>query len=205
MGCGSLIVLGILAVVLVAMFSDPTPNHSERSPSRSTQSFTEPPTSKPTPAPKPVPKQPGDQWSYSSSVDAMSNKPVRYASVRSTNTVNFDFPYSGIQRATLTLRTHPRHGKDAILQIQKGQILCPSYDGCSVLVRFDDGKSRNYKAAGAADNSSETIFINDYHGFVGKMLKSKIARVSIEIYQEGNPVFEFDVSDFSVPKYLPKK
>ena len=149
-------------------------------------------------------KVPGSQWSYSQEEDAMAKGKTYHASVKSTNTVNFAFPYSGDQHGTLTLRTHPRYGKDVIFSIEKGQIQCPSYSGCKVLVRFDDAQAVNYSAAGPEDNSSETVFIRDYSGFVAKMMKAKKVRISASIYQEGSPVFEFDVSGFDESKYKPK-
>lgn len=77
----------------------------------------------------------GDKWSDNSSTDEMSGRTTRRASIRSENTVNFDCPYHGPQRATLTLRTHPRCGRDAIFRSEKGQILC-TYSRCRVRVRF---------------------------------------------------------------------
>jgi hypothetical protein len=133
-------------------------------------------------------------------------KGVSYvASVQSTNTVEFDFPYSGRQRATLMLRTHPRHGKDVIFNIERGQILCRSYQDCTILVRFDDQKAQNYSAVGAVDNSTETIFIRNYSRFLSSMQKAKTVRISVEIYHQGAPIFEFDVSGFDASKYQPAK
>lgn len=143
-------------------------------------------------------------WSYSQNDDPMSKGKTYYASVSSSNTVQFDFPYSGTQNGRLTLRTDPRYGKDVIFSIEKGQILCPSYDGCSVLVRFDEENPASYSASGAADNSTETIFIRNYSRFVEKMMKAKRVRISVNIYQEGSPVFDFDVSGFNKDKYKPK-
>lgn len=151
----------------------------------------------------PEPKIPGFQWSYLQSDDGMSKGAVYQAHVSSSNTVEFDFPYAGAQNATLTLRTHPRHGKDLIFRIERGQILCRSYEDCTVLVRFDDEQAANYTATSAADNSTETIFIRDYSRFAGKMLKAQRVRIAANIYQEGAPVFEFDVSGFDQNKYKP--
>jgi len=134
----------------------------------------------------------------------MSKGTTHHAWVLSSNTVNFDFPYSGEQHATLNLRDGPRYGKDVIFRIERGQILCHSYEDCTVLVRFDDGKASNYTAVGPADNSTETIFIRNYARFVGNLLKAKRVRISTNIYQEGAPVFEFDVSGFDQGKYKPK-
>lgn len=135
----------------------------------------------------------------------MSKGTSYHAAVSSTNTVEFGFPYAGAQYATLNLRIDPRNGKDVIFKIERGQILCHSYKDCTVLVRFDDEKATNYSAVGAADNSTETIFIRNYGRFVEQMLKAKQVRISTNIYQQGAPVFEFDVSGFDQQKYKPKK
>ena len=103
------------------------------------------------------------------------------------------------------MRTHPRYGKDVIFSIEKGQILCRSYEDCIVLVRFDDEPPVNYSAVGASDNSTETIFIRNYNKFVKKLLKAKQVRIATNIYKQGAPVFEFDVSDFDQDEYQPKK
>lgn len=150
-----------------------------------------------------LPAAPGSQWMYFQSEDQMGKGTTYSATVQSSNTVTFDFPYSGAQHATLTLRTHPRYGKDIILRIERGQFLCGSYDGCDVLVRFDDGDALTFSAAEPSDNSTEVLFIRDYSRFVGRMLKAERVRISASVYQEGSPVFEFDVRGFSVARYRP--
>lgn len=149
--------------------------------------------------------RPENQWSYFHNNDAMGNRPIYQAQVPSTNTVNFSFPYEGAQRATLTLRIHPRHGNDIILSIEKGQFLCSSYDGCSVLVRFDDEKAIKYAAASAADNNTEVLFIRNYARFFGGMLKAKRVRIAASVYQQGEPIFDFDVAGFDKAKFQPKE
>jgi hypothetical protein len=162
------------------------------------------PGTKPSATTPPVPV-PGTQWNYSQIEDKMGKGTSYFAMVTSTNALDFDFPYSGPQHATLTLRTHPRHGKDLILRIERGQFLCHSFDDCSVLVRFDDGQAQKYSASPPADNSTEQIFIQNYSRFVGNMLKAKRVRISTKVYHEGEPVMEFDVSDFDASRYQPSK
>jgi zinc ribbon protein len=153
----------------------------------------------------PEPAAPTSRWSYVQNEDAMAKGTVSEASVKSSNTVNFSFPYAGDQHGTLTLRTHPRYGKDVIFSLEKGQIPCPSYSGgCKVLVRFDDAAAIQYTGVAPADNSTETVFIRDYSGFVARMSKAKTVRISANIYQEGAPVFEFDVRGFDQARYKPK-
>jgi len=147
----------------------------------------------------------GQQWTYLVNEEQMTGGMRKTASVSSTNTVEFGFPYAGSQNGHLTLRTDPRYGKDVIFRIEQGQILCTSYDGCTVQVRFDDEKPLNFSASAAADHSSETVFIDDYARFLAKMKKAKRVRLSLNIYQNGRPVFDFDVSGFDVDKYQAKK
>jgi outer membrane lipoprotein-sorting protein len=145
------------------------------------------------------------QWSYDQQEDKMTGGTTYLASVVSTNTVNFSSPYNGIQNARLTLRSDVKYGKDVIFRIEKGQILCNSYDSCTVLVRFDDEKPTQYSATPPSDNSSETIFISNYGKFVDKIRKAKLVRISPTVYQEGSPVFEFDVHGFEQNKFKPSK
>lgn len=159
-----------------------------------------------TPATAPSEASPvGQQWTYSVNEEQMTGGMRKIASVSSTNTVEFGFPYAGSQNGHLTLRTDPRYGKDVIFRIERGQILCTSYDGCTVQVRFDDEKPTSFSASAAADHSSETVFIDDYARFLAKMRKAKRVRLSLNIYQSGRPVFDFDVSGFDVDKYQAKK
>ena len=146
----------------------------------------------------------GSQWKYYKGKDLMSKGTIYYSEVKSTNAVNFDFPYSGAQHGILTLRTHPRYGKDLMLSIDKGQFLCRSYNGCKVLVRFDEADAVSYSAAKPQDHSSNIIFIKNYSKFAGSMLKAKKVRISADVFQEGSPVFEFNVDGFDVSKYRPK-
>lgn len=140
-------------------------------------------------------------WVYSKNDDPMSKGKTYLATLESSNTVQFGFPYSGEQHGTLTLRTDPKYGKDVIFSVERGQILCTSYDGCIIKVRFDDGDALSFSAAESSDHSTEIIFIRNYGRFVEKMMKSKRVRISMNFYQEGAPVFDFDVSGFNITKY----
>lgn len=82
----------------------------------------------------------GLTWRYDTYDDDMSQKKISTATLSSTNTLSFSFPYAGEQHAMLQLRKHPRWGSNVILKIERGQFLCNSYDGCSVMVRFGAGK-----------------------------------------------------------------
>lgn len=151
----------------------------------------------------PEPPSVHSAWEYSAYDDEMSSGKIYYAKLTSVNTVNFGFPYEGAQHATLTLRTHPRYGKDVILSLERGQFRCSSYDGCNVLVRFDNSEPTSYTAQGPEDNSTEHLFIAPYSQFVARLGRAQRVRVSATVYQEGAQVFEFDVAGFSPKDYRP--
>jgi hypothetical protein len=138
----------------------------------------------------------GLKWRYDESDDQMGRGRVRRAAVNSLNEVNFDFPYGGDQRGTLTVRVHPKFGKDVILAIDKGQFLC-GFDGCSVAVRFDEGKAQTFSAVGPGDHSTAALFFRGYERFVASTKKAKRVYIEAQFYQQGSRVFEFDVSDFN--------
>lgn len=144
------------------------------------------------PAPS-TPSTPSDTWQYAEESDPMGRGTIKYAHVESVNTVNFSFPYQGDQRATLTIRKHPKHGKDVILAIEKGQFNV-GIDDCTVNVRFDDGKPRAFSAVGPADHSSTSLFLRNYPTFVASAKKAKKIFVEAPFWQEGMQVFEFDTT-----------
>jgi len=143
-------------------------------------------------------------WKYRHNDYEMGKGRVHTAVLESVNSVSFEFPYRGAQRGVLTVRTHPKYGKDVIFEIEKGQLLVRSYEDSSALVRFDDSDSIKYRVVGAEDHSTTSAFFQDYQGFVSRMMKSKRVRISIPVYHEGSPVFEFDVGGFDVNAYLEK-
>jgi hypothetical protein len=147
---------------------------------------------------------PGSQWLYSHDDDQMSAGKIHHAMVISTNTVEFDFPYGGAQHGALHIRRDGRHGLNVMLSIERGQILCHSFEECSVLVRFDDGEAKRFSGVGPADNSTETVFIEHESRFMKELAKAKRVRISVEIYQQGAPVFDFDVSGFDPEQLSPK-
>lgn len=136
-------------------------------------------------------------WDISETEDKMTGKKTVYASVDSTNTASFGWPYQGKTRAWLMVRRHPRHGQDVMFGIERGQLVCGS-SGCSVLVRFDDHQPIKFGAVGPEDNDSKMLFLTNDKKFVAELRKAKRVRVSATVYQEGQPMFEFDTTGFGL-------
>jgi hypothetical protein len=132
-------------------------------------------------------------WDYSTETDKVSDKPSKRASIASNNTFQLDFPYQGGSIGVLVVRKHPRFGKDVIFSVSKGQLLCTSYNGCQVSVKFDDKPAYKVSAEEPADHSSDTLFLQGYEKLVKDMKASKKALVEVTFYQQGNKSFEFNV------------
>jgi hypothetical protein len=137
------------------------------------------------------PKPRGMVWMYASEGDPMGGQ-IRSATVHSNNELNLDFPYEGPQHAHLSLRSHPRYGKDVILSIERGQFMCGVSD-CQVLVRFDEGTPVKFDAAEPNDNDSTVLFIRNYARFLANLRKAKVVRIQATLFQQGAPVLEFNV------------
>jgi len=137
----------------------------------------------------------GLRWNYEESPDKMGRGTIKHAIVKSTNEIEFGFPYQGSQRGTLQLRVHPKYGKDVILSVEHGQFLC-GVDRCPVAVRFDNGVAQTYDAGEPADHSTTYLFLHNYDRFVGSLRKSKRVSIEAHFYQEATRVFEFDTRGF---------
>jgi hypothetical protein len=147
------------------------------------------------------------QWKYEISVSEMSDSVSYDAVLCSLNTVNFGFPYSGEQNGCLILTKQQDGVGSLFLQIKKGQFICKPFslsgDYCYVSVRFDDNKAQLFKAKNLPNGITTAIIIYDYTVFIYEMKKSKMVRISAEVYQEGSPIFRFNVSEFDYLKYIP--
>jgi len=135
-----------------------------------------------------------DNWYYSTDVDKVRRGTSYFAKTTSTNSIHQNFPYDSDTTMTMTVRKTPAYGTDVILTISSGQMMCPSYDGCSGTVRFDDGSAERVEFNGPADNSSDTVFVVGAKSFIAKLKKAKKVVIEKTLYEAGNPQFEFDVS-----------
>ena len=144
---------------------------------------------------------PSSSWDYSQFEDEMGRGKVYTATIESRNTINLDFPYNGEQHGSLMLREHPKHGKDVILKIERGQLLDSEYND-PVVVRFDSDKPLTFSSVGASDHSTETLFLrgNAFSVFSTRLKTAKTVRIQAPIYQGGNQVFTFEVEGFNWTK-----
>lgn len=133
-------------------------------------------------------------WQYTTQDDKMTGKPTQHAILESNNSLNLPFPYSGQNNGRLYIRRHPKSGLNVIVRVDKGQILCSSFDSCSVMVRFDNAQPIRVPAVGSGDHDSTVIFLENEARFVAAAKKASKILVQFTMYQAGEQVLEFHSS-----------
>ncbi len=131
------------------------------------------------------------QWSYETEQDKMTSKVKKTAVIKSDNSMDLDFPYKGKNHGWIQVRQHPQWGLDVIFLIDKGQIICNSYQGCPIQVRFDEGKVQTFEGTKPADHSSTAVFLNNPKRFIQSASKAKRILIQANIYKSGSQVLEF--------------
>ncbi len=145
----------------------------------------------------PIDEKPKSNWTVTSSTDELRGKAIHYASVSSSNSVEFDFPYNGGSSLTMTVRRHPQYGDDVVFQISKGQFTC-GIDNCRGNINFGDGAQR-INLSTPEDHSSDTLFATSGGSIISKLKKSNRVIVELPFYQEGNQQFTFDTNGLLWP------
>jgi hypothetical protein len=132
-------------------------------------------------------------WSYSQDEDKVRGGTTYYASTSSTNSISQAAPYDSDTTMRMAVRKSPAYGTDVIFTISSGQMMCPSYEGCSGTVRFDNGPAQHISFNGPADDSSDTVFVAGAKQFIAKLKSARKMTIEKTLYEAGNPQFEFDV------------
>jgi hypothetical protein len=146
---------------------------------------------------------PKPNWVDQTFTDKMSGKVTTYVESRSIDSVSMKFPYQGGSFAEITVFDD----SNVRIDITKGQVMCTSYSGCHISVKFDDEKPISFAAVGPSNGQSGYVHLTngkwvDNGGserFVKKLQTAKKVMISLEVYQENWPVWEFKVEGFVKP------
>ena len=150
-----------------------------------------------TPKVSPAIEKVKSNWKYGENVDKMSGEVTKWAMTDSTNKVKMDFPYNGGSEGTIVV-----FEKNVKIHISKGQVMCSNYSGCTIRVKFDDEQPASYAAVGPANGQHDHVYLGYSDGgngakkFMDKLKTAKKVMISLEVYQENNPVWEFNVAGF---------
>jgi hypothetical protein len=147
-----------------------------------------------------APPTPQYAWIYTEDVDSMSDRKTRMACVDSTDTVNLDWPYKPTT-AALCIRNSPKFGFDVYYRLNgDGQILCDSYDGCSIKVRYGDAPVGRNGALTSSDHSSEIVFLTGARNVAARLVKAKTTRMELTYYQAGSQTVTFPTAGLDLSK-----
>lgn len=117
-----------------------------------------------------------------------------WASLKSDNYIEQEFPYEGDTYATIIVRYMKKYGTDVILEIDKGQIVGIDVNATNfVSAKFDDAEPRKYYFDNAADMSTEQVFLRNAKDFINRCKSAKVIKIDIPMFQAGRPVFTFHV------------
>ena len=153
------------------------------------------PQSKPAPA---AVQEVKSNWNYGQNVDKMSGEVTKWAMSDSLNKVSMAFPYNGGSEGSIIV-----FDKNVKIYISKGQVMCSNYSGCQIRVKFDNEKPELYSAVGPDNGKHDYVYLGvegyGYPGaktFLNKLKTAKKVLISLEVYQENEPVWEFNVEGF---------
>lgn len=136
-------------------------------------------------------------WYYFETKDELRGGTTYFARVTSDNKVDFDFPYNGGSRLTMTIRKSPQYGTDVYFEISKGQYTCGLYN-CKGAISFD-GASEGLTLTTPDDHSSDILFATYGEAIIRKLKQSDRTIVELPFFQEGNRQFTFDTSELEWP------
>lgn len=134
-------------------------------------------------------------WVYEDEKDEIAGETIYFASAKSTNKIHFDFPYQGGTTGWIILRKHPRFGDSANFVIDKGQLLCSSYNGCYVTFKFDNNPPVTYSATAPSDHNSNALIFGCHKKFLEELKTAKQLIVEAEFFQSGLQHFKFNVAN----------
>jgi hypothetical protein len=140
-------------------------------------------------------KLPKSKWTYDTQKDEMRGKVGKYATLKSENTIKFEFPY-GEQPGVLTIRQDPQFGLDAMFSVPSGQILCHGFGDSYVNVKFDEGAIRRFNCTSSSDGSSEVAFMSNPKQFISALKTAKRVVIEAEFYQAGRQQYIFETQSF---------
>ncbi len=133
-------------------------------------------------------------WTYSDESDALHDTKTHLACTTSTNLAELSPPYTSVA-ARLCIRRNAGGGVDVLVKLEgDGQILC-GIEECSTAVRFDKGKINHFPSVGAADNSSNVIFLNRTSAFISALKRSSHTAIQLRFFQNGDQNLEFETSN----------
>ena len=133
-------------------------------------------------------------WQYTEKVDPMTSATTYHASLLSTTTLNFEFPYAGGSQAWLMVRKSNGEN-EVMLKVSKGQFIA-SFENQTMRIRFDQEQPVTVNYSSAADGSSDIVFLSQPYMIINKLKTAHKVVVESQFYQEGVRHIDFVSGNF---------
>jgi hypothetical protein len=134
-------------------------------------------------------------WQYNSQTDALGHRTLS-ACTESSNSISLHWPY-GETKAVLCVQTRSGRRYWYVHTEQKSQMLCSSYEGCSIPVRYDSDPAGSTTFYEPSDYDSSYLLAR---GVPKKLPASKQMVVAPTFYQDGEQEFVFDTHGLDLGK-----
>ncbi|MCK5864701.1 hypothetical protein [Marinobacter adhaerens] len=145
--------------------------------------------------PKPEP-EPETEWNYYSFTDDMTGEEVSVATLKSDNSVRFEFPYNKAGGSSLSLSFRKRNGKlDAYLRIERGQMMC-GYSSCNFLLKIGEGSVQEWTGLRSSTGESDIMFVRDASQLSKIVEQGKPIKIGIDFYRSGSKTFQFSPRNY---------
>ncbi len=138
-------------------------------------------------------------WEYESFKMGIDEEIAKAAGVRSINSLSLDFPYQGETFGHLVLRTHPESGFNLMIILDRGQILC-GIDSCEMRIKFDNEPSYSAELSPSDSYDNHLLFASQPEALEEKILRSKLMKIELKLFQSAAKILEFDVSGLDPTK-----
>lgn len=197
-------------LVAISSFVAACSNPSEAPKGPPTTPSTSAITSRATPQVTTVPKAPEiPTWRLHEKADDFTKQSYSYATLQSSNMIQFGAPYDGLQHAYLFVRPNHYSGTHELyyeisLEIERGQFLC-GFDGCVIKFRLDDNVFDTWRARPLKDGSTNAIDLGYRDGgdsfdpmnagcMYIEFLRFKSLVIQAPFFQEGTKNLEFNIA-----------
>lgn len=137
-------------------------------------------------------------WVYGAHIDEMRGKVTNYASVDSSDRLDFQFPYQGGAMPSLFVRWND--GLEIFVKVDKGQFRCDEDRDSTVYVKFDAGQIQTVRCSEASDGIRNVIFLDFRPDFWMDLKYSQIMTMEASFFGEGPRQFKFNVGRLDLKK-----
>ncbi|MCC6826495.1 MAG: hypothetical protein IT172_12210 [Acidobacteria bacterium] len=133
-------------------------------------------------------------WTYSEDVDPMDDTKRTVASLKSDDTITFDFPY-GKSEFSISVRKWKR-STDVFLTCSNCQFVAGFGDMTRYRVKFDNDAPFSVTANHSSSGDSKVVFLGSESKIISKLKTAKKMIVEAEFFKEGAMPITFSVGGF---------